>query len=883
MTLFTRMITIPEELYLSLLGSQKYKADVSLKVDPLSATAQQYNILKFNRNRRLDIETVENKPVNVQITEAPKKDPIKNADASKKKDVPVTRNLSLKKNQNTVVNEISDAEYLTSYEDSVVDSASDDDFTWNGSNKNDNSDPTPRSIGDDSLFPDNATYDERSELMKAMFVKIMKAKEKFGVSEDLGILNGRGGVFVNSNVQNCLEHVYGLNAMVNKNELLLKIYTDAKDPSSFASKAKLLAAAKSKDVSVTAVDVDNFLMGQRAYTLHKQPRFKFKRLKTITSGLHVDWQADLAMMDKLAEKNDNFKYILICCDVFSRKMMAVPVLTKKPSDMIKAFDILFEKVGYKPWRIITDGGLEFNAKAMKEYFAKNDIIKHQTFSHPLIHAGIAERAKMHPFLKPLYTDEIDVACNNLKKQGFYIGCYAADEIPQGYNNAPYGFIANTDASHLPGSHWIAVWVHNKNEVWYFDSLGQQNGRGAYFRGMQYQRGSGIGAIFKSVMKYLIPDNSWLDLGRTYIQTEFVVQKKGASGEWIAIPADDVDIAPIQMIGLTLYRQLRLTFNGVDVYDSGTLYPYRAYLETELSCSDTIKNTELEAGGYFVQNEFGDSSDAGFENRNAMIRNGKCVVMSRLNFDFANQPLLLLNDVDVVFTLYRTPDDFVLEKTNANPSDYRLKIENIKMHVCAVDLQPSLNVKFFQKLETMPATYALRKTEMRAFMINAGRTEFAQNLFTSLVPRRLIFGIVKQGSFMGGPSSNPFKFEAHGLREFEISAGGKRFPYEKYKMDFDKGNAVLPYLDMFHALGQHYNASNCGITYSKFKAGWTNFVIDLTASQEETSGFELVQNGSTDIRLEFSTPVPVGGLELVVMAEFDQILSIDNQRRVKFEN
>uniref|UniRef100_A0A7E4VN67 NPCBM domain-containing protein n=1 Tax=Panagrellus redivivus TaxID=6233 RepID=A0A7E4VN67_PANRE len=312
-----------------------------------------------------------------------------------------------------------------------------------------------------------------------------------------------------------------------------------------------------------------------------------------------------------------------------------------------------------------------------------------------------------------------------------------------------------------------------------------------------------------------------------------------------------------------------------------MYPYRAYLGAELSCSEAIKRTELEAGGYFCQKRFNDPTDSGFASRNAMIRNGKCVVMSRLDFDFANQPLLLLNDVDVVFTLYRSTDDFCIETDEI--SDYRIKIENIKMHVCAVDLQPSLNVKFFEKLETIPATYGLRKTEMRAFMINAGRTEFNQNLFTSFVPRRLIFGLVKQSGFVGNDAVNPFNFEPYGLREFEISAGGKRFPYEKYKMDFANGNAVQPYVAMYHALGQHFDTSNCGVTYKQFKNGWTIFVVDLTASQDETNGFELVQNGSTDIRLEFSEAVPTGGLELVVMAEFDELMSIDNQRRIKFES
>uniref|UniRef100_A0A7E4ZQB0 BACON domain-containing protein n=1 Tax=Panagrellus redivivus TaxID=6233 RepID=A0A7E4ZQB0_PANRE len=378
------------------------------------------------------------------------------------------------------------------------------------------------------------------------------------------------------------------------------------------------------------------------------------------------------------------------------------------------------------------------------------------------------------------------------------------------------------------------------------------------------------------------DNSWLDLSKTYIQTEFVIEKKNKDDAWVRIEATDNNVAPVQLIGLTLYSQLRVSFNGTDIYDSGTLYPYRAYFGTELSCSDSVKATELGVAGYAIDNAFNDATDKGFIQRKRMLKDGKCTVLARLDFDFANQPLLLLNDVDVVFTLYRNNDKFCLQSIGG-VADLRIRIESIKLLVNAVELQPSLNVTFFKKLEDTPAAYALRKTELRAFMINSGRMEFTQNLFTSIVPRRVVFALVAQNAFYGDVGQNPFNFKGYGLREFEITAGGRRFPYEKYKMNFDQGDAARPYLDLFHALGQHFNSANCGITFSKFKEGWTIFVVDLTASQDETCGFELVQNGSTDIKLEFATAVPEGGLELVVMAEYDQVMSIDNHRRIKFEN
>uniref|UniRef100_A0A7E4VSP9 Integrase catalytic domain-containing protein n=1 Tax=Panagrellus redivivus TaxID=6233 RepID=A0A7E4VSP9_PANRE len=190
------------------------------------------------------------------------------------------------------------------------------------------------------LYDASKPLSDRKRLMEAMRSKILKRKAIFGVAESGGIWNPDGSIFSNSSLQKSLDHIYGLKAS-DKIKLLSELYTDAASPAGFSSKDKLWKEAKRRNAGITKEDVDNFLMGQRAYTLHKQPRYKFKRLKTVTPGLHVDWQADLAVMDKVAAKNDNYKYMLICCDVCSRKIMAAPVLSKRPYDMIHAFDRIF--------------------------------------------------------------------------------------------------------------------------------------------------------------------------------------------------------------------------------------------------------------------------------------------------------------------------------------------------------------------------------------------------------------------------------------------------------------------------------------------------------------------------------------------------------------
>jgi hypothetical protein len=47
------------------------------------------------------------------------------------------------------------------------------------------------------------------------------------------------------------------------------------------------------------------------------------------------------------------------------------------------------------------------------------------------------------------------------------------------------------------------------------------------------------------------------------------------------------VAPINMIGKTLFRQTKATVNGRLAYDSGSNYAYRAMLETECNFDNSL--------------------------------------------------------------------------------------------------------------------------------------------------------------------------------------------------------------------------------------------------------------------------------------------------------
>ena len=85
--------------------------------------------------------------------------------------------------------------------------------------------------------------------------------------------------------------------------------------------------------------------------------------------------------------------------------------------------------------------------------------------------------------------------------------------------------------------------------------------------------------------------------------------------------------------------------------------------------------------------------------------------------------------------------------------------------------------------------------------------------------------------------------------------------------------------MFEALGMANSAHSMDISLKRFNSGWTFFVIPLTSTLDDSCGFELLKSGTTTLRLQFDAPVPAGGIEMIIPGEFDQMILVDQNRRV----
>lgn len=149
-------------------------------------------------------------------------------------------------------------------------------------------------------------------------------------------------------------------------------FYDPKRAGSYSSAQKLYRSLKSKGHPIPLASIRKWLETQEAHTLHRSLKRKFPRNRVIVSGIDSQWDADLMDMTQLAKYNKPFKYVLLCIDILSRFVWAVPLKSKQSTEVVKAFREIFDR-GRKPNLLRTDRGGEFLNKTLSELFKKEGV------------------------------------------------------------------------------------------------------------------------------------------------------------------------------------------------------------------------------------------------------------------------------------------------------------------------------------------------------------------------------------------------------------------------------------------------------------------------------------------------------------------------------
>lgn len=324
---------------------------------------------------------------------------------------------------------------------------------------------------------------------------------------------------------------------------------------------------------------------------------------------------------------------------------------------------------------------------------------------------------------------------------------------------------------------------------------------------------------------------------------------------------------------SLFRQVNVSLNGKSVNSSDGNYSYRAYIETLLNYGGDANRTHLETVGW----------NTDLNSRSKLLSNSSTVELyGKLHVDMLNQPLLLLNNVNLRITLTLNKPEFYLITTSAMKAkdDSIVKILEADLYVKHCTINPNVLVAHHKALERSNAKYHYKRCEIKSYTVGKANSINLDNIVLGQLPTSVIFLMVDNDAYTGCKDKNPFEFKHNQINSFSLFVNGTPVPNESIRTDFNSGmQYARAYSTIFSATGLLHTSQGNLITKDGFKNGSFLIASDLTT---DLSGIDstssLLNQGNVRIEARFDKPFE-STITCLVFLEYDATLEIDKNRNV----
>lgn len=153
-----------------------------------------------------------------------------------------------------------------------------------------------------------------------------------------------------------------------KNEALADLkanYHNLGHPIAFSGISKI---QKYYNNVLSSTDIENFLASSYSYTVHREPK-KPKFNPTFVYSLREQLQLDLCDIRKISKYNNNFCYIFVAIDIFSRRLFCRLIRKKTAQQTLDAFKSVLRECGnYPPVKTVhCDKGTELKNRYFLQF------------------------------------------------------------------------------------------------------------------------------------------------------------------------------------------------------------------------------------------------------------------------------------------------------------------------------------------------------------------------------------------------------------------------------------------------------------------------------------------------------------------------------------
>ncbi|XP_015794211.1 uncharacterized protein F54H12.2-like [Tetranychus urticae] len=368
-----------------------------------------------------------------------------------------------------------------------------------------------------------------------------------------------------------------------------------------------------------------------------------------------------------------------------------------------------------------------------------------------------------------------------------------------------------------------------------------------------------GASLEQATSYEIDipaSEDFTDLASTYVH----LLVNTTNGDGTALAADK-KVSTIENFGNALFNQIDMILGSINTIKANNTYPYLSYIEDRLF--KHRNNSDIGSEGYTDQDP------------------RPCDMYFRLHLPMCTQDKLLINGVPLRFKFSKSLEDFVLMK-RTDDGPFKVKFDKFSIFIKRVKLFPEAQKSIIMGLEKGPAKYFITRNEVKTYSISADQTSVAiENVYSGSLPKRVLVGLVDDKAFTGSLASNPYEFKNFGVNYIALSMDGIMIPSIPYQPNFSQGQCMREFMCLYRYFNQDEGLPQIDISYADFKKDKTFFAFDLTPDGTigaETGTLSLVKRGHIRLDLKFAQKLS-SSIKVIVFAQFDNLITIDSDRKV----
>jgi len=320
--------------------------------------------------------------------------------------------------------------------------------------------------------------------------------------------------------------------------------------------------------------------------------------------------------------------------------------------------------------------------------------------------------------------------------------------------------------------------------------------------------------------------------------------------------------------------------------TGSNYALKSYLETLLFYGEDAKESRLTSELFYQDNGDFDSADCLTGNNMGLIQRwgftqggATCDLEGGLHADLCQQKRYILNGVSIGIKLWPSKDSFCL-MSNHKDKEFKVKLVDVFLKVCKVNVSPMVVVAHNAILAKTPAKYPYQRTDVKVYTIPAGQFSASlDDVFLGTIPTRLIVGLISAAAHNGHLQKSPFNFRHFHTNFAALYCDGESLPAQPLKMNFEADQYIEAYQALLTSTGRDvYDVGN-EIDRTQYKNGNTlfGFLVDPTAP-EDLQYWPLPKKGHTRLELKFAKALPEP-VNVVLYATSPALLEIDGSRNI----